>query len=130
MSYVFDNSPLSVLFKNYYRNTFRSLWGRFDELVAQLSSAQRDFHQIGDSPRIYRLPRLLDLRSRRSVHTDHRLERRADRRALSCFRLVGGRARRPARACGDLDYDIRARGRHRTSDLVGTRPDRWFENAH
>jgi len=71
----------------------------------------------------------LGFRSRRTVYTDHRLERRADRRALSCFRLVGGRARRPARACGDLDYDIRARGRHRTSDLVGTRPDRWFEIA-
>ena len=34
MSYVFDNSPLSVLFKNFYRRTFRSLWERFDELVA------------------------------------------------------------------------------------------------
>lgn len=34
MSYVFDNSPLSVLFKNFYRRTFRSLWEHFDELVA------------------------------------------------------------------------------------------------
>jgi len=34
MSYVFDNSPLSVLFKNYYRKTFRSLWKHFDDLVA------------------------------------------------------------------------------------------------
>jgi hypothetical protein len=33
MSYVFDNSPLSVLFKNYYRGTFKSLWEHFDELV-------------------------------------------------------------------------------------------------
>jgi hypothetical protein len=33
MSYVFDCSPLSVLFKNYYRKTFRSLWERFDKLV-------------------------------------------------------------------------------------------------
>jgi hypothetical protein len=33
MSYVFDNSPLSALFKNYYRKTFRSLWDHFDELV-------------------------------------------------------------------------------------------------
>jgi uncharacterized protein DUF4411 len=33
MSYVFDCSPLSSLFKNYYRRTFRSLWERFDELV-------------------------------------------------------------------------------------------------
>lgn len=33
MSYCFDNSPLSALFKNYYRRAFRSLWERFDELV-------------------------------------------------------------------------------------------------
>jgi hypothetical protein len=34
MSYVFDNSPLSVLFANFYRTTFRSLWENFDALVA------------------------------------------------------------------------------------------------
>src|SRR5208337_1190215 len=34
MSYVFDNSPLSALFKNFYRNRFPSLWERFDDLVA------------------------------------------------------------------------------------------------
>lgn len=34
MSYVFDNSPLSKLFRNYYPMTFRSLWERFDALVA------------------------------------------------------------------------------------------------
>ncbi len=33
MSYVFDTSPLSALFKNYYRNRFPSLWARFDDLV-------------------------------------------------------------------------------------------------
>jgi hypothetical protein len=35
MSYVFDNSPLSALFKNFYRKTFRSLWENFDDLVAR-----------------------------------------------------------------------------------------------
>jgi hypothetical protein len=34
VSYVFDNSPLSALFRNYYRKTFPSLWHRFDQLVA------------------------------------------------------------------------------------------------
>ena len=34
MSYVFDNSPLSALFRNYYRKTFPSLWQHFDQLVA------------------------------------------------------------------------------------------------
>jgi hypothetical protein len=34
MTYAFDNSPLSVLFKNYYRRRFPSLWQRFDDLVA------------------------------------------------------------------------------------------------
>ena len=33
MSYVFDNSPLSALFKNYYPNRFPSLWERFDAVV-------------------------------------------------------------------------------------------------
>ena len=33
MIYVFDNSPLSVLFKNYYRGVFKTLWEGFDELV-------------------------------------------------------------------------------------------------
>lgn len=32
--YVFDTSPLSALFKNYYRRRFPTLWDRFDGLVA------------------------------------------------------------------------------------------------
>jgi len=32
--YAFDNSPLSALFRNYYRKRFPSLWDRFDRLVA------------------------------------------------------------------------------------------------
>jgi Domain of unknown function (DUF4411) len=31
--YVFDNSPLSVLFKNYYRKRFPTLWEHFGQLV-------------------------------------------------------------------------------------------------
>ncbi len=33
--YVFDTSPLSTLFKNYYRRRFPSLWERFDALVGR-----------------------------------------------------------------------------------------------
>ena len=33
MSYAFDTSPLSTLFRNYYRNVFPSLWQGFDQLV-------------------------------------------------------------------------------------------------
>lgn len=33
--YVFDNSPLSHLFKNYYRGRFPTLWQHFDELVSE-----------------------------------------------------------------------------------------------
>jgi len=33
MIYVFDNSPLSTLFKNYYPRRFPTLWKNFDELV-------------------------------------------------------------------------------------------------
>ncbi len=50
MSYVFDNSPLSVLFKNFYRRTFRSLWARFDELVAngEIVSTREALREIED----------------------------------------------------------------------------------
>ena len=33
--YVFDTSPLSSLFKNFYRSRFPTLWCRFDSLVAR-----------------------------------------------------------------------------------------------
>lgn len=33
MNYVFDTSPLSVLFKHYYRDRFPTLWRRFEVLV-------------------------------------------------------------------------------------------------
>ena len=50
MSYVFDNSPLSVLFKNFYRNTFRSLWEHFDTLVAdgRIVSTREALREIED----------------------------------------------------------------------------------
>jgi hypothetical protein len=50
MSYVFDTSPLSVLFKNYYRRTFRSLWERFDQLVAEgrIVSTREAGREVGD----------------------------------------------------------------------------------
>ena len=34
MTYVFDTSPLSSLFKNYYRGRFPTLWQQFDRIVA------------------------------------------------------------------------------------------------
>jgi hypothetical protein len=50
MSYVFDNSPLSTLFKNFYRNRFPSLWVRFDDLVAngQIVSTREVLREIED----------------------------------------------------------------------------------
>ena len=50
MSYVFDNSPLSVLFKNFYRRTFPSLWERFDGLVAngEIVSTREALREIED----------------------------------------------------------------------------------
>ena len=33
--YVFDTSPLSSLFKNFYRSRFPTLWARFDVLIAE-----------------------------------------------------------------------------------------------
>jgi hypothetical protein len=50
MSYVFDNSPLSVLFKNFYRNTFRSLWEHFGALVidGRIVSTREALREIED----------------------------------------------------------------------------------
>ena len=51
MTYVFDNSPLSVLFKNYYRGVFRSLWDGFDGLVIEgkILSSREVRREIDDS---------------------------------------------------------------------------------
>ena len=52
MSYVFDTSPFSTLFKNYYRRTFRSLWERFDELVedGSIVSTREVLRELEDGP--------------------------------------------------------------------------------
>lgn len=52
MSYVFDTSPISTLFKNYYRRTFRSLWERFDELVedGRIVSTREVLRELEDGP--------------------------------------------------------------------------------
>jgi len=50
MSYVFDNSPLSNLFKNFYPKTFPTLWKNFDQLVAQggIVSTREALREIED----------------------------------------------------------------------------------
>src|SRR5215813_11336796 len=50
MSYVFDNSPLSTLFKNFYRRRFPSLWARFDDFAAngRLVSTREAYREIQD----------------------------------------------------------------------------------
>jgi hypothetical protein len=52
MTYAFDNSPLSTLFRNYYRRRFPSLWERFDELVDSggLVSTREVLRKIDDGP--------------------------------------------------------------------------------
>lgn len=52
MIYVFDNSPLSVLFKNYYRRVFRTLWEGFDALVdeGKIQSTREVLREIEDGP--------------------------------------------------------------------------------
>jgi hypothetical protein len=51
MSYAFDNSPLSHLFKNFYRDAFPSLWEKFDALVdeGRILSTREVLREIGDS---------------------------------------------------------------------------------
>jgi Domain of unknown function (DUF4411) len=52
MSYVFDTSPLSTLFRNYYRTIFPSLWHGFDVLVGNgaILSTLEVLREIQDSP--------------------------------------------------------------------------------
>jgi hypothetical protein len=49
--YVFDNSPLSVLFRNYYRGRFPTLWKHFDELIegGNIASTREVVREIEDS---------------------------------------------------------------------------------
>lgn len=50
--YVFDTSPLSTLFKNYYPKRFPTLWGKFDALVAggKIVSTREVLREIADGP--------------------------------------------------------------------------------
>ncbi len=52
MTYVFDNSPLSALFRNYYRGTFPTLWQHFDDLVTNgdIISTREVHREIDDGP--------------------------------------------------------------------------------
>lgn len=52
MSYAFDTSPLSALFRNYYRTVFPSLWQGFDGLVASgaILSTREVSREIEDGP--------------------------------------------------------------------------------
>jgi hypothetical protein len=52
MSYCFDNSPLSALFKSYYPTRFPSLWKRFDALVKDggITSTREVLREIEDGP--------------------------------------------------------------------------------
>jgi hypothetical protein len=49
--YVFDNSPLSTLFRNYYRRRFPSLWEKFDAIVdeGRLVSTREVLNEINNS---------------------------------------------------------------------------------
>lgn len=49
--FVFDNSPLSVLFRSYYRGRFPSLWEKFDGIVdeGRLLSTREVLNEIKDS---------------------------------------------------------------------------------
>ena len=52
MTYVFDNSPLSTLFRNFYRRRFPTLWQHFDELVddGDIVSTREVLREIEDGP--------------------------------------------------------------------------------
>ena len=51
MTYVFDTSAFSPLFRNFYRRRFPTLWRQFDELVddQRIVSTREVFREIEDS---------------------------------------------------------------------------------
>lgn len=51
MTYVFDTSPFSALFKSYYPSVFKTLWSQFDGLVAagQIVSTREVKREIDNS---------------------------------------------------------------------------------
>jgi hypothetical protein len=52
MSYVFDTSPLSALFRNFYPTIFRRLWADFDALIAagDILSTREVMREIENGP--------------------------------------------------------------------------------
>ena len=50
--YVFDNSPLSTLFRNYYPSRFPTLWKQFDVLIrdGSIVSTREVLREINDGP--------------------------------------------------------------------------------
>jgi hypothetical protein len=50
--YVFDNSPLSSMFRNYFPARFPTLWARFDDLVAggDVVSTREALREIRNGP--------------------------------------------------------------------------------
>jgi hypothetical protein len=111
MSYVFDNSPLSVLFKNYYRRTFRSLWERFDQLVAddRLVSTREALREIEDGAPD-------NLRNGPSS-TTRCLRLRQPQKALSLRESTASRpTARPWRSFAAIGCRSTGRGRRTTSE--------------
>ncbi len=51
MTYVFDTSAFSPLFRNFYKRRFPTLWRQFDELVdnRRIVSTREVFREIEDS---------------------------------------------------------------------------------
>jgi Domain of unknown function (DUF4411) len=49
--YAFDNSPLSALFRNYYRKQFPTLWKKFDDMISAntIVSTREVLREIEDS---------------------------------------------------------------------------------
>jgi Domain of unknown function (DUF4411) len=49
--YVFDNSPFSTLFRNFYPKRFPSLWARFDEMIedGRITSTREVLRELEDN---------------------------------------------------------------------------------
>jgi hypothetical protein len=52
MIYIFDNTPLSLLFRNMYRGRFRTLWELYDGMVEEgrILSTREVYRELIDGP--------------------------------------------------------------------------------
>jgi hypothetical protein len=128
MTYVFDTSPITTLFKNYYRSVFKTLWQSFDDLVEKehiLSTREvlrelEDYSHdamhawLGDHKELFAIPTPEEAAFVKSIFQVHHFQQNIEGKKL----LKGGKV---------ADPFVAARAAVSGSTVVTV--ERWKENA-